>query len=82
MDLQDLGFADITPEREGAGIQKFRNEYEILLLSQKRGQITKEKWFDLLIELAQKYDITINPRLLTISWVREHLKSKAEGALE
>lgn len=79
MDLLDLGFAEITPEKENSIIQKYREEYEILLQRQKNGQISREEWFDLLIVLTKKYDITLNPRLLTIPWVSEHLKSKAKG---
>ncbi len=82
MDLLDLGFAEITPEKEDTIIQKYSYEYEILLQRQKNGEITKEEWFDLLIELTKKYDITINPRLLTIPWVSKYLKSKTEKSLK
>lgn len=76
MDLSDLGFAQINPELEKSKYQKYRDEYYILANMKQSGMICREEWLDLWMSLCEKYDISINPRLLTQNWVRRHLNNK------
>jgi len=77
MDLSDLGFADINAEPVNVENQKYWDEYYIITKRSRSGEITREEWLDLWLELRNKFNIPIDPNHLTPTWINKHLNQKS-----
>lgn len=73
MEFSELGFADITPESEKSLEEQYLEAYQIILERRQKGELTPVKWLDEWIALSEEFDMPINPRLLSLPWITEHL---------
>lgn len=73
MEFSELGFADITPEPEKTLEAQYLEAYHTILGRRQKGELTPVEWLDLWLALSEEYDMPINPRLLSLPWITEHL---------